>query len=104
MRRSYNLVQRQVEVLTDIRQRQASRPVHPRVAVDIDHPRPLPKKRVKRRLEPGVPVEDVDVDVVDRIEAHIALGESIGEPFGTRIVRGAVDDARNVVLGYKALC
>ena len=55
-------------------------------------------------LELGIPIQDVDIDVVNRIHADIPLLVAIREPLRARIVRCAVDDVGNVLLCHESLC
>jgi len=98
-----NLIQRQVKVLTDIRQGQRAGPIHSCVAVDIDHSRSLSEEFPELGFELGVPIEDVHIDAINRIQADILLGPAIRKPLRTGIIRGTVDDVRDVVLGREAL-
>ena len=98
-----HVLERQMKILTHIGQCQRSRAVHASLTVDVDHTLSLSQEPVEHRLEPRIPVEDIDVDAVDRIQTDIVVTEALGEPLGACSVVGAIDDMGNVVLGCKAL-
>jgi hypothetical protein len=103
LRCNHDLVERQVKILTHVRQSQGPRPVHSGLTVDVDDSRSTPKELPEVRLEFGIPVQDSDVGAVNGIETEIPLRIAIGEPLWARPVICTVDDVRDVHLGCEPL-
>ena len=85
------------QILTRIGKREKPRTIYPRLAVDVDGSFSVTQKRVKSLLKHGIPVQNIGVYAVDRIQHLVSLRKSVSPPRRRVLVKGAIDDMRNVV-------
>jgi hypothetical protein len=87
----------------DVGQCEEARPIHSRLAMDVDCPRSFTQKPLHGSLKLWIPVQDVHIDAVDGIQTLVPMGESVREPLGCLGIVRTVDDVRNSVFGCKPL-